>query len=53
MCVALNKEKDIGFIEEYSDNEDDKHDEYNSRIIHDVDAQNSHCINQRKEHCFV
>ena len=53
ICVALIKEKDIGFIRASSADEDDKDDEYDSEIFTDQDAQNLRRIKQRKEHCFI
>ena len=41
------------FIQESSDDEDDKDDEYDSEIFTDQDAQNLRRIKQRKEHCFI
>ena len=32
---------------------DDKHDDYNSRMLHERHAQKLRRINQRKGHCFI
>ena len=52
-CVAINKEKDVGLIQASSADEDDKDDEYDSRISPNFTAQNLRRIKQRKGLCFV
>ena len=52
-CVALNKEKDVGLIQASSADEDDKDDEYDSRISPNFTAQNLRRIKQRKGLCFI
>ena len=41
------------FIQGSSDDEDDKDDEYDSRIFSGRNAQNLRRIKQRKGHCFI
>ena len=53
ICVTLNKEKGVGFIRVSSDDEDDKDDEYDSRIFFDRNAQNLRHIKQRKGVGFI
>ena len=52
-CVALNKEKDVGLIQASIVNEDDKDDEYDSRIFTDRNTHNLRRIKQRKGLCFI
>ena len=40
ICVILNKEKGVGFIQILSDDQDDKDDEYDSKFFTDLNAQN-------------
>ena len=53
ICVALNKEKDVGLIQASSDDEDDQDDEYDSKFSHYRNAQNLRRIKQRKGLCFI
>ena len=54
ICVALNKEKDVGLIQASSADKDDQDDENNSAIFlpefsQNLNAQNLRRIKQRKE----
>ena len=49
----INQRKGNCFIQELSDNEDDKDDEYDRKVFHDRNAQNLRCIKQRKGRCFI
>ena len=53
ICVALNKEKDVGLTQALSDDEDDQDDDHDSRVSPDFNAQKLHRINQRKGLCFI
>ena len=49
----IKQRKGVCFIRALNDDDDDKDDEYDSKVFPDRNAQNLHRIKQRKERCFI